>query len=69
MIHNLDTKRYKQIAEYSCSKNNVRLKEVNPFRTSKIGKEKYCDSKKLTVHQAASYVIARRWQYVERKSD
>ena len=35
---------------------------VKAYHTSKIGKKKYCEKKKLNVHQAASYVIARRGQ-------
>ena len=30
--------------------------------TTKIGKQKYSSNKKLSTHQAASYVIARRGQ-------
>ena len=40
----------------------VRLQLVNPEDTSKIGREKYSEKKKLNVHQAASYIIARKGQ-------
>ena len=35
---------------------------VNPRNTSKIGKQKYSDRMKLSAHQAASFVIARKGQ-------
>ena len=38
------------------------LNKVNPKNTSKIGYEKYSKERKLTIHQAASFVIARRYQ-------
>ena len=45
----------------------VMLKMVNPAYTSKIGKQKYSKARKLTVHNAAAYVIARRGQGFEDK--
>lgn len=62
MIHQLDYSRYKETMQNSCHKHRIHLHLVNPRNTSKIGKKKYCNRKKLTVHQAASYVIARRAQ-------
>ncbi|MDQ0360030.1 IS200/IS605 family accessory protein TnpB-related protein [Breznakia pachnodae] len=41
-------------------KDAVAVERVNPAYTSKIGKEKYQQSKGLSTHLAASYVIARR---------
>lgn len=38
----------------------IEIIEVNPAYTSKIGKFKYQNKYKLTTHQAASFVIARR---------
>ena len=35
---------------------------INPKNTSKIGEQKYSYCMKLTTHQAAAYVIARRYQ-------
>lgn len=35
---------------------------VNPKNTSKIGKQKYSERMKLSAHQSASYVIARKGQ-------
>ncbi len=40
----------------------VSLNKVNPYNTSLIGYEKYAKSRKMTIHQAASFVIARRYQ-------
>ena len=62
MLSSLDTMRYMECMANACVRNNVYLKKVSPAYTSKIGKDKYAEPKKLTVHQAASYVIARRGQ-------
>jgi len=40
---------------------------VSPSYTSKIGKQKYAGNRKLTVHNAAAYVIARRGQGLKDK--
>ena len=48
--------------EHVLSDGTIELIKVNPKNTSKIGKEKYSARMKLSVHQAASYVIARRGQ-------
>lgn len=48
--------------ESCCYKRDVCLRKVNPAYTSKIAKQKYCDKKKLVIHQGASYVIARKGQ-------
>lgn len=61
---------YRKIIEklYSRSyKVGIGINEVNPAYTSVIGKLKYADTKGITVHKAASYVIARRGMgYTER---
>ena len=62
MIHSLDYKRYKFRLENKCHKMKVSLNMVNPYNTSKIGYEKYAQIRKMTKHQAASFVIARRHQ-------
>ena len=62
MIHAFDYSRYTFWMENLCSKYGVGLKKVNPAYTSKIGKEKYAGLRKLTVHRAAAFVIARRGQ-------
>lgn len=67
MLHLFDYHRYKTALQNACIRNGVELIRINPANTSKIGKEKYMDRKKLTVHQAASYVIARIGQgFIER---
>lgn len=62
MVNQLDYSRYKETFENSCFRNKVGLKMVNPYNTSKIGIEKYAYEKKLSSHQSASYVIARKGQ-------
>lgn len=62
MLHLFDYGRYKETLKNSCHRQRVRLQVVNPKDTSKIGKEKYSTKKKLSIHQAASYVIARKGQ-------
>lgn len=62
MLHKFDYNRYQRVLENSSHRKKVELIKVNPKNTSKIGKEKYSDRMKLSVHQAASYVIARRGQ-------
>ena len=62
MLHIFDYHRYKQTLQNTGFNHRVAVVMVNPKNTSKIGKQKYCSSKKLNVHQAASYVIARRGQ-------
>ena len=62
MLHLFDYSRYQKTVENSTHRQKVRLQKVAPYYTSRIGKEKYSDSKKLNVHQAASYVIARKGQ-------
>ena len=59
MLHLFDYSRYKEILKNGCNRNRVYLNKINPYMTSQIGKQKYSNSKKLNIHQAASYVIAR----------
>ncbi len=67
MIHAFDYSRYKKSFENCCFRRDVNLIEVNPAYTSKIAKQKYCDRKKLVIHQGASFVIARKGQgYVDK---
>jgi IS605 OrfB family transposase len=54
---------YRKIIELIKSRSfdkGIEIIEVNPAYTSKIGKFKYQNQYKLTTHQAASFVIARR---------
>ena len=62
MIHAFDYSRYKKSFENCCFRRNVNLIEVNPAYTSKIAEQKYCKTKKLIIHQGASFVIARKGQ-------
>lgn len=62
MLHRFDYSRYKQKLKDITFNQKVFLALVSPRNTSKIGKQKYSNLKKLTVHQAASYVIARKYQ-------
>ena len=67
MLHSFDYSRYKECLQNSSHKKKVMLIMVHPYMTSRIGKQKYCEKKKLNVHQAASFVIARRGQGFEDK--
>lgn len=62
MLHKLDYSRYKDTLDNCCHRRKVNLIMVNPRNTSKIGKQKYSDRMKLSAHQAASFVIARKGQ-------
>lgn len=67
MRHLFDYSRYKQTLFNAGFNHRVNIVTIDPKNTSKIGKQKYCGSRKLNVHQAASYVIARRGQgYLDR---
>jgi len=67
MLHLFDYSRYRDTLYNSSFRNNVGMSKVNPKDTTKIGKEKYCKAMKLSPHQAAAYVIARRGQGFEDK--
>ena len=62
MLHRFDYSRYQMVLGNCSHRKKVELIQVNPKDTSKIGKQKYSNRMKLNVHQAASYVIARRGQ-------
>ena len=62
MLHLFDYHRYKQTLQNAGFNHRVNIIVVDPKNTSKIGKQKYCGSRKLNIHQAAAYVIARRGQ-------
>ena len=59
IFHNLPYSRYKQLIEYKCLNNDLKLIKVNPAFTSFIGTIKY-NNLKLNNHIKASYVIGRR---------
>lgn len=62
MLHKLDYSRYKETFKGTTHRLGIGLVLVDPRNTSKIGGRKYSKSKKLSVHQSASYVIGRRGQ-------
>ena len=62
MLHKFDYSRYQTVLENGSHRKKVEVIKANPKNTSKIGKQKYSERMKLSVHQAASYVIARRGQ-------
>ena len=67
MLHIFDYHRYKQLLQNIGFNHRVNVVLVNPANTSKVGEQKYSGTKKLNVHQAASFVIARRGQgYIDR---
>ena len=64
MINSLKFGLFKRCLVSKATKEGVPIHIVNPYNTSKIAKASYADRMKLNVHDAASYVIARRfYQY------
>ena len=64
MINSLKFGLFKRCLLSKAAKEGVLVHTVNPYNTSNIAKESYTNSMKLNVHDAASYVIARRfYQY------
>lgn len=64
MINSLKFGLFKRCLLSKAAKEGVSVHTVNPYNTSNIAKESYTNSMKLNVHDAASYVIARRfYQY------
>ena len=64
MINSLKFGLFKQCLLSKATKEGVSVHTVNPYNTSKIARRSYTNSMKLNVHDAASYVIARRfYQY------
>lgn len=64
MINSLKFGLFKRCLLSKATKEGVSVHAVNPYNTSKIAKASYTDRMKLNVHDAASYVIARRfYQY------
>ena len=62
MLHTLDYSRYEDDIRNMAVRNGIDLIEVNPANTSRIAKKKYCQIRKIPVHNGAAYVIARRGQ-------
>lgn len=64
MINSLKFGLFKRCLLNKATKEGVSVQIVNPYNTSKIARTSYTDRMKLNVHDAASYVIARRfYQY------
>ena len=64
MINSLKFGLFKRCLLSKAAKEGVSVHIVNPYNTSKIAKASYTNRMKLNVHDAASYVIARRfYQY------
>ena len=64
MINSLKFGLFKRCLLSKATKEGVSVQAVNPYNTSKIARVSYTDRMKLNVHDAASYVIARRfYQY------
>lgn len=64
MINSLKFGLFKRCLLSKATKEGVSIHSVNPYNTSKIARASYTDRMKLNVHDAASYVIARRfYQY------
>lgn len=64
MLNSLKFGLFKRCLFSKAAKEGVSVHIVNPYNTSKIAEASYTDKMKLNVHDAASYVIARRfYQY------
>lgn len=64
MINSLKFGLFKRCLFSKAAKEGVSIHIVNPYNTNKIAKRSYTNKMKLNVHDAASYVIARRfYQY------
>jgi len=64
MINSLKFGLFKHCLLTKATKEGVFVQVVDPYNTSKIAKASYTDKMKLNIHDAASYVIARRfYQY------
>ena len=64
MINSLKFGLFKRCLLSKAAKEGVVVHYVNPYNTSKIARKSYTNRMKLNVHDAASYVIARRfYQY------
>jgi IS605 OrfB family transposase len=57
---NFGYKKFLELLERKCIKEGIEFRKVNPAYTSVIGKNKYQQMHKLSVHESASYVIGRR---------
>ena len=65
MINTLKFGLFKRCLLSKATKEGVSIHSVNPYNTSKIARVSYKDRMKLNVHDAASYVIARRFYHYD----
>ena len=65
MINSLKFGLFKRCLLSKATKEGVSVQVVNPYNTSKIARASYTDRMKLNVHDAASYVIARRFYHYD----
>lgn len=65
MINSLKFGLFKRCLLSKATKEGVSVHSVNPYNTSKIARASYTDRMKLNVHDAASYVIARRFYHYD----
>ena len=65
MINSLKFGLFKRCLLNKATKEGVSIHRVNPYNTSKIARASYTDRMKLNVHDAASYVIARRFYHYD----
>ena len=64
MLSGLPYRIYGSIVKAKCAKNKVYLHQVNPAWTSYIGNIKYASPRKMNIHTAASFVVARRGMFI-----
>jgi len=60
IFSNFVWKKFLEILERACQKNLIPYERVNPAYTSYIGRLKYQEMHRITIHEAAAYVIGRR---------
>ena len=65
MLSQLAYSIYKDTFERNSQRLGVCLRKVNPAYTSKNAKEYVCEQRKMNIHMAASYMIARRGLFLK----
>lgn len=59
-LHSLPYSRYAQILENITFNKRIELIKVNPAYTSRTAEQKFCNQMKLSIHNGAAFVIARK---------
>ena len=67
MLHSLAYRKIKENLRRLCIDNGVNYREVNPAYTSMLGRLLYAKQYGISAHQAAAYVIARRYLQCEER--